>query len=82
MEYKELKILVLVSIIIGFALSMFLIPFLGSDIGYYDYGFNYVPQSLLIVMMYYSMGLTIIVFIIYPILCLRKKNKIRLGITN
>ena len=87
MEYKNLRILTISSIIVGIILFI-VVGFLGGTAGYYKVscGFdpdwrrsNYIPQYEITILMYYAIGLTIVVFIVYPILNLRKANKMRLG---
>ena len=76
MEYKETQIIVVILIVVGCVIC------------FYNLGatsmLRYIPKDVRYVTMisvYMCIPLTIVVFIIYPILYLRKMNKIRLEIT-
>ena len=62
MEYKQIKYLTIISIIIGFVILI------GIPIS------NILQYGLQIVL-FYTTILTVVVFMIYPILYLREKNK-------
>ena len=67
MEYKWIKYLTIISIIIGFVILI------GIPIS------NILQYGLQIVL-FYTTILTIVVFMVYPILYLREKNKEQLDI--
>jgi len=87
MDYKKLRFLTIISIIVGFIILIGIQWVIGT-LGYMDvtviqdpyyYRAVRIDQYEAMIFLYYAMILTIIVFMVFPILYLRKVNKIRLG---
>lgn len=82
MEYKQLRILVIILIIFG-CINILILQWTIGTLGYYDvtvvqdpwyYRSEFVPQYEAMIVLYYASVLTIIVFIVYPVMQLRKAN--------
>ncbi len=75
-NYKKTQIIVVVLIVVGCGISLLNLGATSMV--------RYVPKAtryVIMITVYMCIPLTIIVFIIYPILYLRKMNKTQLGIT-
>ncbi len=79
MKYDKLRTLVTISIIVGCVILYIMIHAI-QTLDYVDTTGNYVLQYEAMISLCIGIVLTIVVFMIYPILYLRKANKIRLGI--
>jgi len=87
MEYKELRQLTIISIIVGIAILIGIQWAMGT-LGYmdvtviqdpYQYSAVHIPQYEAVIGLYYATSLTIIAFMIYPVLKLRNANKKKKG---
>jgi len=81
MEYKELRILTIISMILGFIVYLLLFSLI-EQCGYTfecscngGYSYYYESQILLKFGLFYGSVLTLFTFDLYPLLYLRKKNK-------